>query len=63
LEHFVRAYFTAQTFDQLRNMTALTVDIPPATMQLLAPGATQWDTNPDVPDATFRALLTKAINN
>jgi hypothetical protein len=32
-------------------------------MQLLAPGATQWDTNPDVPDATFRALLTKAINN
>ena len=33
-EYIVRAYYTAQTFDQLRNLSALTAEQPPATMQL-----------------------------
>lgn len=38
-DYFVRAYFTGQTFDQLRNLAPLTLDSPPATMQLVIPGA------------------------
>ena len=41
-EYLVRAFYTAQTFDQLRNLTPLTLEEPPATMQLTIPGgATQ----------------------
>jgi len=36
-EHFVRAFYTAQTFDQLRELTPLNLKVPPATMQLLIP--------------------------
>lgn len=35
--HVVRAYYTAQTLDQLRNLTRLTLEAPPATMQLRIP--------------------------
>jgi 4-phytase/acid phosphatase len=37
-QYIVRVYYTAQTFDQLRNLTPLTLDQPPATQQLLIPG-------------------------
>ena len=36
-EYFVRTFYTAQTFDQLRDLTHLTLRVPPATMQLLVP--------------------------
>lgn len=36
-EHVVRAYYTAQGFDQLRNLTPLTLQDPPQTQQLLIP--------------------------
>ena len=36
-EHLVRVYFTAQTFDQLRDLAPLSHDNPPATVQLLVP--------------------------
>ena len=36
-EYLVRVFYTAQTFDQLRNLTPLTLEVPPATMQLLVP--------------------------
>lgn len=36
-EHLVRVFYTAQTFDQLRNLTHLTLEEPPATQQLLIP--------------------------
>ena len=36
-EYFVRAFYTAQTFDQLRDLTPLNLRVPPATMQLLVP--------------------------
>jgi 4-phytase/acid phosphatase len=45
--YFVRVFYTAQTFDQLRNLTPLTLDAPPATMQLLIPAGGQSTTDSD----------------
>jgi 4-phytase/acid phosphatase len=61
-EFIVRAYYTAQTFDQLRNLTPLTLDSPPATMQLLIPNGSKSDTNLDVDFGRFRELLNQAID-
>jgi 4-phytase / acid phosphatase len=60
-EYLVRAFYTAQTFDQLRNLTPLTLNKPPATMQLLIPGGSKSATDLDVKFATFQKLLKKAI--
>jgi 4-phytase/acid phosphatase len=61
-EYIVRVYYTAQTFDQLRNLTALTLDNPPATMQLLVPNGSKSDSNRDVKFSRFQELLNNAIN-
>jgi 4-phytase/acid phosphatase len=61
-EYLVRAFYTAQTFDQLRNLTPLTLDEPPATMQLTIPGGSNSSTNLDVKFTTFKKLLSKAID-
>lgn len=61
-EHIVRVFYTAQTFDQLRNLTPLTETQPPATMQLLIPNGGQPDASLDVTFGKFRDLLTNAIN-
>jgi 4-phytase/acid phosphatase len=61
-EYIVRVYYTAQTFDQLRNLTPLTTDQPPATMQLLIPNGDQADGSLDVSFHKFNELMTKAIN-
>jgi 4-phytase / acid phosphatase len=37
-EYIVRASYVAQTMDQLRNVTALTLDSPPASAPMLIPG-------------------------
>jgi 4-phytase / acid phosphatase len=58
----VRVYYTAQTFDQLRNQTALTLAQPPATMQLLVPDGGQASGSLDVPFTQFSSLLNAAIN-
>jgi 4-phytase/acid phosphatase len=60
--YIVRVYFTAQTFDQLRNLTPLSPAAPPATQQLLIPNGGASDTSLDVPFATFEQLLQQAIN-
>jgi 4-phytase / acid phosphatase len=57
-EYLVRAFYTAQTFDQLRNLTPLSLNEPPATIQLLVPGA---PTGPDVDFGVFRKLMSNAI--
>ena len=54
LEYIVRVYFTEQTFDQLPNLDLLTLDNPPATMQLLIPdgnrkGVSQSNVLPSFP--------------
>ncbi len=61
-EHIVRVYYTAQTFDQLRNLTPLSLTAPPATQQLLIPNGSTSDTNLDVPFEKFDQLLQQAIN-
>jgi 4-phytase/acid phosphatase len=60
-EYLVRVFYTAQTFDQLRNLTALSVTNPPATMQLHIPGGSNYATNLDVSFISFSNLLSKAI--
>jgi 4-phytase/acid phosphatase len=61
-EYLVRVFFTAQTFDQLRNLTPLTLENPPARMQLLIPGGSASATNLDVAFNTFQNILTQAID-
>ena len=61
-EYVVRAFYTAQTFDQLRNLTPLTLDQPPATMQLLIPEGSKSATSLDVSFSRFEKLLNKAID-
>jgi len=60
--YLVRVFYTAQTFDQLRNRTLLTLDEPPATMQLTIPGGSSSATNLDVKFAAFKKLMNKAID-
>jgi 4-phytase / acid phosphatase len=59
-QYLVRVFYTAQTFDQLRNLTPLTLEEPPATMQLFIPGGSST-TNLDVDFTTFRNLMNAAI--
>ncbi len=60
--YIVRVFYTGQTFDQLRDLsTPLTLDNPPATLQLMVPGGSQSAANLDVGFYTFRELLTHAI--
>jgi len=60
-EYLVRAFYTAQTFDQLRKLTPLTLEEPPATMQLTIPGGSNSATDLDVKFVTFQKLLSEAI--
>lgn len=60
-QYLVRAFYTAQTFDQLRYLTPLTLKQPPATMQLLIPRGSSSATNLDVNFITFSNLLNEAI--
>ena len=59
-QYLVRVFYTAQTFDQLRRLTPLTLGTPPATQQLLVPGGSSA-TNLDVNFATFTNLMNAAI--
>jgi 4-phytase / acid phosphatase len=61
-EHLVRVYYTAQSFDQLRKLTPLTLGEPPQTMQLLVPGGTDSASSLDVGFKTFKKLLLAAID-
>jgi 4-phytase/acid phosphatase len=60
-QYLVRVFYTAQTFDQLRNLTPLALDVQPATMQLTVPGGGNSNGDLDVKWATFRKLLSEAI--
>ena len=61
-EYLVRVFYTAQTFDQLRNLTPLTLDAPPATQQLLITGGSLSAKNLDVKFDVFEKLLEKAVD-
>jgi 4-phytase / acid phosphatase len=60
--YLVRVFYTAQTFDQLRNLTPLTLKKPPATIQLLIPGGSKSATNLDVDFGIFQRLMRNAID-
>ena len=60
-DYLVRAFYTAQTWDQLRNLTPLTLEAPPATVQLLIPGGREPGAGLDVKFERFQRLLKKAI--
>ncbi len=60
-QYLVRVFYTAQTFDQLRNLTHLTLGAPPATMQLLIPAGGSATTNLDADFSTFTNLMNAAI--
>ena len=61
-EHVVRVYYTSQTFDQLRALTQLDAQTPPATMQLLVPGGSRSATDLDVPWAAWARLMRGLID-
>jgi 4-phytase / acid phosphatase len=62
-KYIVRVFYTAQTLDQLRYLTPLTLDHPPATIQLLVPDGSNSATSPDVDFGTFQKLMKNAIGN
>lgn len=61
-EQCVRVFFTSQTFDQMRNLTPLTLSTPPATMQLFIPGGSTSLSSLDIAYPAFASLLKSAIN-
>jgi 4-phytase/acid phosphatase len=60
-EYLVRAFYTAQSFDQLHNLTPLTLTAPPETIQLLIPGGSKPGAVLDVQFEIFQELLRNAI--
>ena len=60
-EFLVRVYYTAQSLDQLRNLTPLSLTAPPETAQLLIPGGSKPGASLDVKFETFQKLLVNAI--
>ena len=59
--YLVRVFYTAQSFDQLRYLTPLTLNDPPKTIQLLVPGGSTSATDLDVNFAVFQKLMNNAI--
>ena len=61
-EYIVRASYIAQTMDQLRNQTALTLAAPPASAPLFIPGCSADNATFDCPLASFVDLAKHAID-
>jgi len=59
---FVRAFYQAQTMDQLRNLTPLTAKAPPAHVYLPIPGCTKMASEP-CPLASFRAIVQRKLDH
>jgi len=60
-EYLVRVFYTAQSFDQLHNLTPLTLDAPPETIQLSIPGGSKPGAPLDVKFEILEKLLKNAI--
>ena len=61
-EFLVRAVFVAQTMDQLRNRTALTLAAPPAKVPVFIPGCSVDNATFDCPLSTFVRMTRRAID-
>lgn len=60
-EFIIRASYIAQTLDQLRNQTALTLATPPASAPLFIPGCSMSNATFDCPLATFVRIAQNVI--
>ena len=61
-EYIVRASYVAQTLDQLRNQTPLTLAAPPAIAPVFIPGCSFGNATFDCPLRKFVELEKKAID-
>jgi 4-phytase / acid phosphatase len=61
-EYIVRTSYVAQTMDQLRNRTVLTLDTPPASSPVFIPGCSVGNATFDCPLGTFVSLAKHAID-
>jgi 4-phytase/acid phosphatase len=61
-EYIVRASYIAQTMDQLRNRTALTLTAPPAIAPVFIPGCSVRNRTFDCPLGTFVAVARQAMD-
>jgi 4-phytase/acid phosphatase len=61
-QYIVRASYIAQTLDQLRNRTVLTLNTPPASAPLFIPGCSARNATFDCALAKFTALARQAID-
>jgi 4-phytase/acid phosphatase len=61
-EYFVRASYIAQTLDQLRNHTALTLATPPASAPVFIPGCSVDNATFDCPLAKFVGIANQLID-
>ncbi len=61
-EYVVRASYVAQTLDQLRNRTVLTLNTPPASAPVFIPGCSVRNATFDCPLADFVALGKRVID-
>jgi 4-phytase / acid phosphatase len=59
----VRAYYTAQTLEQMRNVTALTLEHPPAKANVFIPGCSTGGDGFPCDWKAFEQTLTKAIDS
>jgi 4-phytase/acid phosphatase len=61
-EYIVRASYIAQTLDQLRNRTALTLNTPPASAPVFIPGCSTHNATFDCSLAKFMVLAKQVID-
>jgi 4-phytase/acid phosphatase len=61
-EYIVRAVYIAQTLEQLRNQTALTLDAPPAIAPLFIPGCSVGNATFDCPLERFVRIASQVID-
>jgi 4-phytase/acid phosphatase len=61
-EYFVRASYIAQTMDQLRNLTHLTLDAPPAIAPVFIPGCSVGNATFDCPLGRFVGIANQVID-
>lgn len=54
--------YVAQSFDQMRNLTPLTLTAPPAVAQIFVPGASDADSGYGAPLTKFAAMARRAID-
>jgi 4-phytase/acid phosphatase len=59
---YVRVLYVSQTLDQIRNLTPLSLEQPPAIAPIFIPGCSEATPGYDIPFAKFEALLQRVID-